>query len=148
MTAAIKINPERRLQAIHLIEELKTERHQVWSMYCHIAELKPFTANKKVRNQLTEFTQLLMDYISLGHFGIYDRLLNGNERRAAVLSLAEQLNPALSKTTDAAIAFNDKYGDMTIPLNSEALQHDLSELGENLAVRIELENKICAMLLY
>jgi regulator of sigma D len=148
MTAAIQLNPERRQQAMQLIEELKKERHEVWAMYCHIAELKPFSANRKVWNMLSEFSQLLVDYISLGHFGIYERLLAGNERRRAVLSLAQDIYPELSKTTDAAIAFNDKYENAEQTLENSALQQDLSILGENLALRIDLEDRLCAMLLY
>ena len=142
MTTAIQLNPERRQQAMHLIEELKKERHEVWTMYCHVAELKPFSANQKARGLLTEFSQLLVDYISLGHFGIYERLLAGNERRSAVFY------PDLSKTTDAAIAFNDKYENSEQILENSDLQQDLSILGENLALRIDLEDRLCAMLLY
>jgi len=148
MTTAIQLNPERRQQAIQLIEELKKERHEVWAMYCHVAELKPFSANQKARGLLTEFSQLLVDYISLGHFGIYERLLAGNERRSAVLSLAQEIYPDLSKTTDAAIAFNDKYENSEQILENSDLQQDLSILGENLALRIDLEDRLCAMLLY
>lgn len=148
MTTAIQLNPERRQQAMHLIEELKKERHEVWTMYCHVAELKPFSANQKARGLLTEFSQLLVDYISLGHFGIYERLLAGNERRSAVLSLAQEIYPDLSKTTDAAIAFNDKYENSEQILENSDLQQDLSILGENLALRIDLEDRLCAMLLY
>ena len=96
---------------------------------------------------LTEFSQLLVDYISLGHFGIYERLLAGNERRSAVLSLAQDIYPELSKTTDAAIAFNDKYENSAQTLENGDLQQDLSILGENLALRIDLEDRLCAMLL-
>lgn len=147
MTAAIQVNPERRQQAVKLIEELKTERHQVWTMYCHIAELKPFSANQKVRKLLIEFSQLLVDYISLGHFGVYERLVSGNERRNAVLSLANDVYPKLSETTAAAVAFNDKYDKVGSALETEMLQQDLSVLGENLAMRIELEDRLCSMLL-
>ena len=147
MTAAKQLPPERRKQAKHLIDELKTERQQVWSMYCHVAELKPFSTNKKILNKLNEFSQLLVDYISLGHFGIYDRLVNGNERRVKVLSLAQQIYPELSKTTDAALEFNDKYENIDKIFNAENLEEDLSILGENLATRIDLEDRLCNMLL-
>ena len=116
-------------------------------MYCHVAELKPFSTNKKILNKLNEFSQLLVDYISLGHFGIYDRLVNGNERRVKVLSLAQQIYPELSKTTDAALEFNDKYENIDKIFNAENLEEDLSILGENLATRIDLEDRLCNMLL-
>lgn len=147
MSVAKKVTPERRQQATQLIEELKNERHQVWSMYCHVADLKPFTANTKVKKNIQKFSQLLVDYISLGHFGIYERLINGKERRNAVLEIAEKIYPELSKTTDAALAFNDKYENTETNLNTESLAQDLSVLGEQLAVRIELEDKLCNILI-
>ncbi|MCD2449469.1 sigma D regulator [Methylicorpusculum oleiharenae] len=140
-------NIDRRQQSRHLVDELKKERQQVWSMYCHVAELKPFSPRQQVQLKLTEFSQLLVDYISLGHFGIYDRLVTGDERRAGVLNMAEQIYPELSKTTDVAIAFNDKYEEALDALSLESLEHDLSHLGENLAIRIDLEDKLCNMLL-
>ncbi|MDO8843912.1 MAG: Rsd/AlgQ family anti-sigma factor [Methylicorpusculum sp.] len=140
-------NIDRRQQSRHLVDELKKERQEVWSMYCRVAELKPFSPQQKVQLKLTEFSQLLVDYISLGHFGIYDRLVTGDERRAGVLNVAEQIYPELSKTTDVAIAFNDKYEDALQALNLETLEHDLSHLGEHLAIRIDLEDKLCNMLL-
>ncbi|PKM12793.1 MAG: Rsd/AlgQ family anti-sigma factor [Gammaproteobacteria bacterium HGW-Gammaproteobacteria-3] len=147
MTTATQPKTEKRQHSSNLIKELKTERHEVWKMYCRIAELGPFSANQKVRDKLIEFSQLLVDYVALGHFGIYERLLAGNERRSAVLSLAEKLYPDLSKTTDAAIAFNDKYENITQELIKDELQQDLSILGESLALRINLEDSLCDMLL-
>lgn len=140
-------NIDRRQQSRHLVDELKKERQEVWSMYCNVAELKPFSPQQKVQLKLTKFSQLLVDYISLGHFGIYDRLVTGDERRAGVLNMAEQIYPELSRTTDVAIAFNDKYEDVEESLNLESLEYDLSHLGEHLAIRIDLEDKLCNMLL-
>lgn len=147
MSAVMQSIPERRLETADLIKELKKERHEVWAMYCRVAELKPFSAGKKVQNKLAEFSQLLVDYVSLWHFGIYERLLSGCERRQAVLSIVDEIYPELSKTTDAAIVFNDKYEHAAINLKTDGLEQDLSILGENLAIRMGLEDKLCTILL-
>lgn len=147
MSAVMQTFPERRRGTAALIDELRKERHEVWAMYCRIAELKPFSAGKKVQTRLSEFSQLLVDYVSLWHFGIYERLLSGNEKRQALLSFANELYPELSRTTDAAIVFNDKYEHAKNHLTPSALEQDLSVLGENLAIRMSLEDKLCNMLL-
>ncbi len=145
--SAVQNQPERRQQASQLIAELQNERHQVWSLYCHVAELKPFSSHATVNKVLNRFSQLLIDYVSLGHFGIYERLLAGNERRERVLSVAKDIYPEFSATTDAAVQFNDKYANAANN-NSfiDDLELDLSTLGENLAKRIDLEDQLCALM--
>ena len=146
MPVATPINTERRQQSNELIAKLQNERREVWSLYCNVAELKPFSANDAVKSLLTQFSQLLVDYVSLGHFGVYERLLAGTERRSRVLTVAKELYPEFSKTTDAAISFNDKYDNVEKIEVFEDLEQDLSILGESLAKRIDLEDRLCEVM--
>ena len=146
MPVTAQFNTERRQQASRLITELQTERRELWSLYCHVADLKPFSAKKQVKSKLTEFSQILVDYISLGHFGVYERILAGNERRTQVLSVAQEIYPEFSATTEAAISFNDKYEKIDEKTSFADLEDELSDLGEKLAKRIDLEDKLCALL--
>ena len=146
MPVATPINTERRQQSNELIAKLQNERQEVWSLYCNVAELKPFSANDAVNSLLTQFSQLLVDYVSLGHFGVYERLLAGTERRNRVLSVAKELYPEFSATTDAAISFNDKYDNVEKIEVFEDLEQDLSILGESLAKRIDLEDRLCEVM--
>lgn len=148
MPATAEATFERRQQTSHLIEELQKERQEVWSLYCHVAELKPFSFNDKTKETLNQFSQILIDYISLGHFGVYEKLISGSERRNGILSNAKDLYSDFSKTTEAAISFNDKYERLNKDTSSNNLEQDLSELGENLAKRIEMEDQLCNMLLH
>jgi regulator of sigma D len=115
-------------------------------LYCNIAELKPFSANDAVKSLLTQFSQILVDYVSLGHFGVYERLLAGTERRNRVLSVAKEIYPEFSETTDAVISFNDKYDNIEKIDVFEDLEQDLSALGESLAKRIDLEDRLCEVM--
>ena len=146
MPVTAQVTTERRHQANQLITELKNERQELWSLYFHVAELKPFSSQKQVKNKLTEFSQILVDYVSLGHFGVYERILKGNERRAQVLSFAKDIYPEFSATTEAAISFNDKYENIDKLTVFDNLEQELSALGENLAKRIDLEDKLCELL--
>lgn len=148
MNAAVQINPKRRQQAYQLITELQNERQEVWSLYCHVAELMPFSANQAVRKKLAKFSEILIDYISLGHFGVYERLLADAERPDPVLSVAKEIYPELSATTEAAVSFNDKYENGKGKNIPGDLKQDLSTLGENLAKRIDLEDRLCALMLH
>jgi regulator of sigma D len=64
MSTAINQEPDRRQRTSSLIKELERERQQVWSLYCKIADLKPFLPGKNFKPVLTEFSQMLIDYIS------------------------------------------------------------------------------------
>jgi regulator of sigma D len=146
MSAAIKQDLERRRQAESLISELQTERQEVWSLYCHIAELKPFKDSEQTKTALKSFAEIMIDYVSLGHFGIYERLLAGTERRENVLTHAKQYYPEFSRTTDAVVEFNDRYDQLGRKLNTDKLETDLSNLGENLAKRMDIEDQLCNLL--
>jgi regulator of sigma D len=133
---------DRRENTGKLIQELLEERQQVWSLYCKIAAMQPFAADPGVDAKLQEFCQLLIDYISLGHFGIYQRITDGSERRKKVLEVAEQIYPRIVEATDAAVEFNDKYESLSGEDLREQLVNDLSRLGEELATRIDLEDQL------
>lgn len=137
---------ERRQTNQHLVSELQKERKEVWSLYCKIGELKPFSSSSETQSLVTQFSQLLIDYVSLGHFGIYERLLAGNERRDGVLTVAKRIYPEFSKITDAVVSFNDKYDDSKNQFSADDLETDLSSLGESLAKRIDLEDELCGHL--
>lgn len=138
---------ERRQNTNQMIKELLEERRQVWSLYCAIAGMKPFTAEQPLRPKVQEFCQLLIDYISLGHFGIYQRIIDGTERRRKVLEVAENIYPRIAETTDAAVDFNDRYETLAEDELKTHLEDDLSKLGEELAMRIELEDQLISSMI-
>lgn len=148
MSVATKKRPERRRHAQHLVTELKQERDEVWALYCQIADLKPFSGNADIKLILKKFAEVMVDYVSLGHFGIYERLLAGKERRENVLTSATDCYPEFSKTTEAVVSFNDQYDDTKLKFNTDNLESDLSKLGENLAQRMEIEDRLCSLLLH
>lgn len=114
----------------------------MWVLYCKVAGLEPFSGTGQERGLVEEFCQILVDYISTGHFGLYERILEGKERRHAVRQVAADVYERIAQTTDAAVSFNDLY-DATRKFDmDEEFAHDLSRLGEALAVRIELEDLI------
>lgn len=135
---------ERRQYTAKLALELLEERQQVWSLYCAIAGLQPFTGDEPLAPRIRDFCQLLIDYISLGHFGIYQRINDGTERRRKVLDTAADIYTRIAQTTDAALAFNDRYEKLAAEALRARLAEDLSRLGEELATRIELEDRLLA----
>jgi regulator of sigma D len=146
MSIAVQMNPEKKQQAYQLIAELQKERQEVWSLYFHIAELIPFSANRTVRKKLARFSEILIDYVSLGHFGVCEYLFAGVDSLDPALSLVEKIDLALSASTEAAVSFNDKY-ESDAAIIPDELKQDLSALGESLAIRSELEDQLCELML-
>ena len=137
----------RRKGSRQLIDKLLAERQRVLVLMCEVLGLKPFTADKPVKDMLGEFNSVLVDYIAAGHFGLYHRIIEGTERRQAVVATASKAYPRIAASTDAAVDFNDKYGGEWNFHFMDTLADDLSTLGEKLATRIELEDRIIAAML-
>lgn len=138
---------ERRQQTNKLVQELLEERKEVWSVYSQIAEMQPFRSDQPLEIMIQQFCQILIDYVSLAHFGIFQRIGDGNERRRGVVHLAQQIYPRISAATEAAVQFNDTYEKVDGNSLRRTLAEDLSKLGEELAARFELEDQLIQSLL-
>jgi len=136
-----------RNQTTGLIGELLEERKQVWSLYCAVSGIEEYKGPKSIEELVRDFCQLAVDYISLGHFGVYQRILDGTERRKSVVVAAERIYPKISKATEAVLNFNDKYQQLTPAMILNELSDDLSLVGEHLANRIEHEDELIGEML-
>ena len=146
MTEAAQ-NGDRRTRTQTVIEELLSERQEMLVRYCEVAGLQPYTDDKPVQAKLQEFCQIMVDYFALGHFEVFERITRGDERRQAVADIAKQLYPRIEEATSIAVAFNDKYASDEQCQVLDGLERDLSELGEILATRVELEDQLLFTLL-
>ena len=146
MTTAQQPIKERRQSTRTMIDNLLAERKEVLILYSRVAGLQPFDEDDDDTNVLRQFIQLLVDYIAAAHFGLYERIVSGQERRKAVLTTAQQIYPSIAATTEVSVAFNDKYEGKSPAEVDDELNRDLSKLGENLASRIELEDRLIATL--
>lgn len=142
---------ERRSRTRKEIKQLIEERNNVLSQYYNLAKITedPDTDIHNTAEILEEFCQELVDYMAIGHFEIYRRIEDGSERRSEIVKLAEQIMPRITNTTQVAIAFNDLYDDIA-NIDEEAFQQlpkFLAKLGEELATRIDLEDRFINTLL-
>ena len=129
-----------------LVAKLLAARQESLVLYHRLAALKPFTLADPVRHQLRRFRQTLVDYLALGPFEVFQALeeqpVDSPYQQAR--ELAQKLYTRIARTTQAALAFHDRYdGDPSDPALAK-LDEELSRLGESLAARIELEDQIVA----
>ena len=132
---------ERRGQTREVIDKLLRERRELLALLFDSSSADP-VASVVERERLREFCQILVDYMAAGHFGLYHRITAGRERRQSVVRIAETLYPRIAETTEVAVDFNDKYAIADNDTIAASLAADLSLLGEYLATRIDLEDRI------
>ncbi|HFD13165.1 MAG TPA: Rsd/AlgQ family anti-sigma factor [Crenotrichaceae bacterium] len=138
---------KRRTKTMSMIEGLLKERQHMWSLYCQFALKDETSEELSSEPEVRSFCQVLIEYLSIGHFGIYQRIAEGNERRESVLKVAQEVYPKLIELTNHAVAFNDKYANLRNEAMKKELSTDLSALGETLATRIELEDQLIESLM-
>ncbi|MCU7812716.1 MAG: sigma D regulator [Candidatus Thiodiazotropha sp. (ex Notomyrtea botanica)] len=138
---------ERRTTTQDLIDKLLAERQEMLVLFCSVAGLEPYRRSESLDKLLQTFCQVLIDYTAFGHFEVFGRISSGNERRSGVVRVAEEIYPDFVLASETAVAFNDKYDLSDHALELEHLPEDLSRLGEELAVRVELEDQLLASML-
>ncbi len=152
MNSATQTPPhERRARTRKEIKQLIAERNNVLSQYYSLVSQvdQVDTESEAILDQLQEFCQELVDYLATGHFEIYRRIEDGDERRTEIISLANSLFPRITQTTQIAIGFNDLYDTSKDfdPNTLKKLPQHLARLGEELATRIDLEDQFINTLL-
>ena len=147
MNPEVREQSERRSGTRTLIDKMLRERQRMLVLFERLAGVEPYADETPSDDLLQEFSQILVDYIASGHFGLYERISEGKERRRGVVELAEQLYPRIANTTQVAIEFNDVYEKANGESISGNLSNMLSKLGEELAVRIELEDQLISEML-
>ncbi len=139
---------DRRERLQNTIDSLIKLRQDVIVSYCKLSgvssfdqrDLETHSVNPK---QLRRFCQIMVDYTAMGHFEVYQRIIEGKERRVAVKVTSDEVYPAIAETTDFLVDFNDKYDAFEGSAEDiEMLSNDLSKLGQIIAIRGDLEDQI------
>jgi len=142
---AEKISAEdnRRTRQVGAISALLKRRQQVLVSMCELADLESSdVTTEKVIAELKTFNQMLIDYSALGHLEIYERIVDGRERRGNIKQVADRVYPIISESTRRIIDFNDKYEGSDDAESLQGLYSDLSEIGEVMVERIEYEDML------
>ena len=135
-------------QQFNAVEELLTrwlkERRELLGKYTEIAvALDSEISGADLQPRQQSLCELLVDYVSAGHFEVFHQLINEAESFGdGSGALAEKLMPAIGDTTEVILAYEEKYsGDAEFP---DTLERDLSALGEVLESRFVLEDRLIA----
>lgn len=139
-------NAQERWGGVHLlIDRWLQERRELVEAYAAINSCAQApSANSET---VQRFCEILVDYVSAGHFEVYEQLTNEakafDDQRG--LDLAKQIYPRIEVITEVALAFNDRCdnGDCH---DSVSLLDELKRLGQLLHERFELEDCLIEVL--
>ena len=123
------------------IDEWLEERKQLLVQYCQLAGLPPFERTENAlpdKKKIEEFCEILMDYISAGHFEIYEKILSDTDD----LVKAKELFPKFSSSTDTALSFNDRYANIDDDMEMKGFDLNLAVLGQQMEERFSLEDEL------
>lgn len=128
-----------------IIDRWLEERQEMLVQYCALSGLHEDLSDVQRGEKLRGFCQILVDYVSAGHFEVYDQLIKEGREfdDADALQEASKLYDVVDETTEKLLDFNDKYLE-TDDLTS--LVGDLSRLGEALEIRFSAEDRLIAVL--
>ena len=133
---------DRRAKGHQEIDHLVESRTGALALYTQLASKQPFQLEHDTQALLQNFCESLIDYTASAHFQLYRHIDEARERRQPVLAIADQVYPSISETTQKILDFNDKYDCEDHCADFSHLAEDLSDLGERLADRIEMEDRL------
>lgn len=130
-----------------LVDGWLKARKQLLISYYNVVGVKPAKDAISALDEqaLDDFCQYLVDYLSAGHFNIYERLISEMEGSSPLIA-ATQLYPLLEANTLEIMACYDSHLEKSLEQDDYLkFQEVLSDLGETLASRFTLEDKLIVL---
>lgn len=138
-------DPKEQFQAVEdILTRWLRERRGLLGKYTEIVvAMDSELAADQLQRRQQGLCELLVDYVSAGHFEVFHELINEAESfDDGSCVLAEKLMPAIGDTTEVILAYEEKYSSANG--QQEKLKRDLSALGEVLESRFVLEDQLIA----
>ncbi len=130
-----------------LVDRWLLVRKHLLIAYYNLVGLKPGKESFMRLNEkaLDDFCQSLVDYLSSGHFNIYERIIGEMEGSTPLLA-ATKIYPQLEANTQQMMDYYDTCLENAIDHdNYLEFQQALSDIGESLEARFALEDKLLAL---
>jgi len=126
-----------------LIDKWLKERQELIVRLCDLS-VNPGSSQENKAEKFQSFCQVLVDYVSVGHFEVYEQLVaEAAEYNDGGIQLAKQIIPRIEASTEIALSFNDRFDDIhKVDDGIEGLIEELETLGKRLEERFELEDTL------
>lgn len=122
-----------------IIDRWLHERQELLVDYCALSSALMDPEDSDCGTRLRKLCQIMVDYVSAGHFEVYEQLMQEAKEfdDTEGLRAASGFYKTIDGTTEDILDFNDKYQETD---DIETLNTDLSKVGEWLATRFEAED--------
>ncbi len=136
-----------------ILDKWLQQRQELIVEFCTISGVHDSDSmpDRSADEGLRHFCEQMVDYISAGHFEVYDHLIQEAEELndGKGMEVARRLYPKISRTTELALNFNDSCEALVAQGEASTnLAHELSVLGETLVQRFEFEDELIENLHY
>lgn len=121
------------------------ERQELILLYCKVDGLKQFAKqDTPVSIRVQALCDVLIDYVSAGHFEVYQHLMREAEQfQDDYQKTIDRILPLIQQSTEIALDFNDRYSSATdCENNMSQLAKDLNNLGIKMVERFDLEDQL------
>ena len=124
-----------------IVDRWLMERQELLVKFVAMSEIAENENSDSREAMLQGLCQIMVDYVSAGHFEIYDQLVKEAKEFDDIEAIRASSGSfkIIDKSTECVLDFNDKYQETD---DLEALATDLSALGEAMASRFEAEDKM------
>ena len=128
-----------------IIDRWLHERQELLVDYCALSSALTNPEDSQCGTRLRKLCQIMVDYVSAGHFEVYEQLMQEAKEFDDTdgLRAASGFYKTIDGTTEDILDFNDKYQETD---DIETLNTDLSKVGEWLATRFEAEDRMIEVL--
>lgn len=126
-----------------LIDKWLLERKSLIVSLCDMS-VNPGSSEEHKADKFQSFCQILVDYVSVGHFEVYEQLVaEAAEYDDGGIELAKKIMPLIQASTEVALNFNDRFDEIhKVDDGIEGLITELEELGKTLEDRFSLEDNL------
>lgn len=135
-----------------VIDHWLAQRQSLIVEYCKLVTSQPNTTKSALgelptSTEIDGFCRQLIDYISEGHFKIYDMVME--KWRATGFKTTEEIDQTYANiihTTNPLLNFTEKYLDIADDDSLEGFDDNMSWVGEMLEVRFEVEDQLIQLI--
>lgn len=129
----------------NIVQHWLKSRQELIIQFCEFSQAE-WSNSEENAEKIALFCQALMDYVSTGHFEVYDQLLNEAKAFDDTLSVTTQeIHAKLTLNASELVKFNDIFASKEVMTLSKTKQL-LCQIGEMLDKRFLLEDQLIQIL--
>lgn len=134
---------ERRKANADRLSRLRRDRRRIRKALSALATLGLLEDEAQSRRDLHALCELMVDYVSFAHYGIFWRINNGEERRQKAKEAAKTIYPRLQNSTNQLVKFARHYQGLDhLRKVRKRLPKELGDLRKHLDQRFRYEDEL------